>query len=111
MEIGFRGVPGRFQGIRVYIGERSRSLELRGAHEGGGTPTPLGAPPTSWPPRGFLDVHSKSPGLRLFQKRFSRRFHSVWTPFDIPFLRNTEIGKKTTICTGPLVSRLVPKII
>ena len=27
------------------------------------------------------------------------------------FLRNTEIGKKTTICTGPWVSRLVPKII
>ena len=25
-----------FQGIRVYIGERSRSVELRGAHEGGG---------------------------------------------------------------------------
>ena len=35
----------------------------------------------SWPPRLLLDVHSKSPGLRLFQKRFSRRFHSVWTPF------------------------------
>ena len=28
-------------------------------------------------PRCFLDVHSKSPGLRLFQKRSSRRFHSV----------------------------------
>ena len=28
----------------------------------------LVCPPTSWPPRCFLDVHSKSPGLRLFQK-------------------------------------------
>ena len=28
----------------IYIGERSRSVELRGAHEGGGAPTPLGAP-------------------------------------------------------------------
>ena len=37
-------LPGCFQGIRVYIGERSRSVELRGAHEGGGAPTPLGAP-------------------------------------------------------------------
>ena len=26
----------------------------------------------------------------------SRRFHSVWTPFDIPFLRNTKIGKKNS---------------
>ena len=28
----------------IYIGERSRSVELRGAHEGGGAPTPVGAP-------------------------------------------------------------------
>ena len=33
-----------FQGIRVYIGERSRSVELRGAHEGGGRAYPLGMP-------------------------------------------------------------------
>ena len=37
-------LPGCFQGIRVYIGERSRSVELRGAHEGGGHAYPLGAP-------------------------------------------------------------------
>ena len=31
--------------------------------------------------------------------------------FDIPFLRNTEIGKNTASGTGPPVNRLVPKII
>ena len=36
VEIGFRGAPGCFQRIRVYIGEGSRSVEPRGAHEGGG---------------------------------------------------------------------------
>ena len=41
----FRGSPGCFEGIRVYIGKRSRSVELRGAHEGGGAPAPLSAPP------------------------------------------------------------------
>ena len=51
-------------------------------------------PPPSWTPPLLLDVHPKSPGSRLFQKDRSRRFHSVWTPFDIPFLRNTKIGKK-----------------
>ena len=45
------------------------------------------------------------------KKDRSRRFHSVWTPFDIPFLRNTEMGKKTAIWAGPPVSRLVPKMI
>ena len=34
-----------------------------------------------------------------------------FSPFDIPFLRNTEIGKKTAIWVGPPVSRLVPKMI
>ena len=64
-------LPGCFQGIRVYIGEGSRSVELRGAHEGGGRAYPPGRLPASWPPRCFLDIHSKSPGLRLFQKRSS----------------------------------------
>ena len=36
VEIGFRGAPGCFQGIWAYIGGRSRSVELQGAHEGGG---------------------------------------------------------------------------
>ena len=30
------GAPGWFRAIWVYIGGRSRSVELRGAHEGGG---------------------------------------------------------------------------
>ena len=57
----------------------------------------VGAPPTSWPPVLFLDVGSKSPGSCSLRKSRSRRFHSVWTPFDIPFLRNPKIGKKTAI--------------
>ena len=73
------------------------SMELRGAHEGGGAPKGQAHLPASWPPRFFLDVHSKSSGSRLFQKSLSRRFHSVWTPFDIPFLRNTEIGKNSNL--------------
>ena len=73
------------------------SVDARGANEGGGMPTPLGhAGASSCTPRLLLDVHSKSPGLRLFQKDRSRRFHSVWTPFDIPFLRNTKIGTKNS---------------
>ena len=56
----------------------------------------VGAPPTSWLPGSFLDLGSKSPGSCSFQKSRSRRFHSVWTPFDILFLQNSEIGKKNS---------------
>ena len=70
-----------------------------------------GAPPTSWLPVVCLDVGSKSPESYSMRKSHSQRFHSVWTPFDIPFLRNTEIGKKQQFWAGPPVNRLVPKII
>ena len=98
-------------GVYGYIGGRSRSVEPRGAHEGGGRAQGVRRAPASWLPRWFLDVHFKSSGSCLCQKSRSRRFHSVWTPFDIPFLLNTGIGRKTTIWAGPLVNRLVPQII
>ena len=40
----------------------------RGAHEGGVRAQGVGAPPTSWPPRSFPYMDSKSPGLLSFQK-------------------------------------------
>ena len=75
------------------------SVEQQGAHEGGGRAWGgggAGAPPTSWPPVDCLDIGSKSPKLYSVRKSRSRRFHSVWTPFDIPFLRNPKIGKKNS---------------
>ena len=76
-----------------------------------GAPGGVGAPPTLWAPVSWLDVGSKSPELYSMRKSCSQRFHSVWTPFDIPFLRNSEIGKKQQFWVGPPVNRLVPKII
>ena len=73
------------------------SVEQQGPHKGGGRAWGVGAPPTSWLPYWLLDVGSKSPGSCSFQKSCSRRFHSVWTPFDIPFLRNPKIGKRRSI--------------
>ena len=105
VELGFRGAPRCLRGTWIYIGGRSMLVEQRGAHEGGG------CAPTSWLPPLFLDVGSKSPRSCSFRKSRSRRFYSVWTQFDIPFLRNTEIGKKTAIRAGPPVNSLVPKII
>ena len=76
-----------------------------------GVPGGVGTPPTLWPPVTCLDVGSKSPKLYSMRKSRSRRFHSVWTPFDIPFLQNPKIGKKHQFWAGPPVNRLVPKII
>ena len=84
-----------FQGIRVYIGERSRSVELRGAHEGGGAPPCLvAALLLPWPPLQVSWI------TFVPKKRSSRRFCSIWIPLDIPFLRNTEIGKKEQFALG-----------
>ena len=92
---------------KKYVGGATWAPRGWRAHLGGGG---VGAPPTSWIPL-FLDVGYKSPGSCSVRKSCSRRFHSVWTPFDIIFLRNTKIGKKTAIWAGPPVNRLVPKII
>ena len=90
---------------KKYVGGAPRGPRGRGAR-------PRGArPPPSLPPHLFLGVGSKSPGSRSVRKSRSRRFHSVWTPFDISFLRNPKTGKKQQFWVGPPVNRLVPKVI
>ena len=77
-----------------------------GARPGkGARPPPSRAGPPS------PDLVPKIPERDFLQKYLSRRFHSVWTPFDIPFLQNPEIGKKEQSRLGLWVSRLVPKMI
>ena len=88
-------LPLMFLGYKsIYIGGRSTRWSSVG-------PARVGArPPASWPSRGVPDFNSKSYGLLSDQERSSRRFHSVWTPFGIPFLRNTKIGKKQKLALG-----------
>ena len=105
--LGYMGIYRR----KKSVGGATRGPRDRGRAQGGGRPRGWARPPISWLPRGSSGVNSKSPGSYSSKKSRCRRFHSVWTPFDIPFLRNTEIGKKTTIWDGPPVSRLVPKMI
>ena len=50
-----------------------------------------------WGYVGIYGGRSTSPGSCSVRKSHSRRFHSVWTLFDIPFLRNPKTGKKTAI--------------
>ena len=45
MEIGFRGAPGCFWGIWIYIGGTRKSVEQQGAHEGGGRAQGVGRTP------------------------------------------------------------------
>ena len=76
------------------------SVEQQGAQEGGGRAWGGRRAPTSWLPCWLLGVGSKSPGSCSFQKSHSRRFHSVWSPFDILFLRNPKIGKNNNSGLG-----------
>ena len=101
----FSWYVGRYR-RKKYVGGATSAPQGWMARLGG-----VGAPPASCSPRLFLDVDSKSSRSRSFRKSHSRRFHSVWTPFDILFLQNSEIGKKQQFWAGPPVNRLVPKII
>ena len=76
----FSGYVGIYR-RKKYVGGRLWGPGDRGHAQEGWARRPI-----SWPPCSLLDLHSKSSGSRSFQKSRSRRFHSVWTPFDIPFL-------------------------
>ena len=82
--------------VDIYIGGRSTPVEQQGAHKGGGRAWWGWARPYLVASC-FIDVGSKSPWSYLLRKSRSRRFHSVWTPFDIPFLRNPKIGKNNNL--------------
>ena len=88
----------------------SMSGKQRGSHKAGrralgGRPHPRGQLP-------YLLTWGPSPsGVFPSKNNFSSWFRSVSTPFDIPFLQNTEIGRKQQFWAGPPVNRLVPKII
>ena len=78
---------------------------------GRGRAYPLGAP-------SCLVAGSQCPRLQLQvfwiafgPRKIIAKVSFLWTPFGIPFLQNSKIGKKTEIGTGPPVNRLVPKII
>ena len=91
VEKWFCGSPGCFQGIRVYIGEGTRSGELRGAHEVGGPPYPPGR---ALLPRGRLVASPTSSSSLLVCFRSKRDHRKDFILFGIPFLQNTKIGKK-----------------
>ena len=110
---GSREVFGGYRGLRrrnsrsIFVFDVFRVLDLyrRKKSVGGASRGPRdrgraqgwARPPISWTPRSFPGLYSKSPGSCSFQKSRSRRFHSIWTPFDIPFLQNPKIGKKRAI--------------
>ena len=110
--MGSRGTEGCGGGIKFlapylnvwgYVGMYRRKEYVGGvtwAPRGWRVPGGLARPPTSCLPGRLLDVGSKSSGSCSFRKSRSRRFHSVWTPFDILFVRNSEIGKKSNSGLG-----------
>ena len=94
------GTPDLFCSPKVlgYMGIYRRKKSVRGATRG---PRGWRARPGGWArplPRAFLVAFltwtPSLPGCFLSKNNFSRRFHSVSTPFDIPFLRNTETRGK-----------------
>ena len=100
------GIFKNFRKKEVVREGHKASTRVEGAPRGGGrAPLPRASLVA------FLTWTPSFPGCFLSKNNFSRRFHSVSTPFDIPFLRNTETREKTGTGTGLWVNRLVPKII
>src|SRR5215216_5103650 len=81
----------RFWNICEFIGQRSTSVDSRGAQDRGAPSLGHALHPCRL--LGTLLTWFSSP-LGVFRsKKNHRKFHSVWTPFDIPFLRNSKTRK------------------
>ena len=112
-ELRRKGIPNRiklhddFSWTRRHTGDlECKSEEPRGGSKGGGRAPYLVAPSSvAWRP---LQVHWITFVPKIMFPKVSFHLDSIWY---FPFLRNTEIGKKTAIWAGPPVSRLVPKMI
>ena len=91
MFLGYVGLYRR----KKSVGGASRGPQEWRARPGGGR-SPLSC--------GFLEASlTSTPSLLdCFRSKnnSSEGFHSVWTPFDIPFQRNTETWKKQKLALG-----------
>ena len=97
----FRGAPGCFWGIWVYIGGRSRSVELRGAHKGGGRAQ--GGKCTSLP-RGLLASFLTSTPSPLDHVCSKNNSPEGFIPFGLRliflFCETLKQGKKQKLALG-----------
>ena len=80
MEIGFHGAPGCLGGTWIYIGGRSRSVEQRGAHEGGGRAQGGRRAPL---PRGLLVGYLTSTPSPLDHVRSENHVPEGFIPFGL----------------------------
>ena len=91
------GTPdlGFFLGVTGFIGELGVGIKSGGLPRGPqarGT-RPRGAPPRLVAASGLLSGIFLLLYFLYFPKIFSENFYSVWTPFDIPFLRSSKTRK------------------
>ena len=94
--------------FREYLGIYRPKNRLRGP---AGGPQARGAPPPPWARPGGLSPPGRSPAFisksgrfLLVQEKSFRRFYSVWTPFNIPYLQYSKTRKKPKLVLG---SRLI----
>ena len=88
--LGYMGIYGR----KKYVGGSSGSPWGRGRAQG------VGAPPTLVGSLGLSWSISDTPWASSGPKISSLKFQVNWTPFDIPFLRNTETREKQKLALG-----------
>ena len=103
------GTPdlGLFLGVSIFIGFLASGTS-QGVHKAttrqGTRPRGVGAPSTLVVASGLFWCISGTPWASFGPKTIVVKFQVNWTPFDIPFLRNSKTRKKQKLALG---SRLI----
>ena len=95
----FRWSPDFFWNLWDYIGERSRSGDLQGAHKPGWRAL-WSLVVCFWDPWGSSGLAPKFSDLLPFQKKSFRGFSSVWTPFQDLLWKGSKTWKKQELVLG-----------
>jgi hypothetical protein len=96
----FRGSLWWLWDLWEFIGERDRAEGARGAHKPARRAPPRARLGGLWPPGVPPCVVLKSSDAFLLWKKSSRRFYSVWTPFNILICKRSKTRKKQKLALG-----------
>ena len=107
----FRGLPRGFWDLWVFIEAELGQTEPQGPHHPSGRAYPLGPPWWVVGPCSHVWSSPEASSVPYVQKKISKNFRGIWTPFGIDIMQNQKQAKKQQLALGTELIGLSGKMI